>query len=76
MAPTGILVKIQESSLPITIGTIRTPSCRGLLGTQVSHMLGKLWFRAYSRMGMRMETQQTGTDTFSICGQLQISRAS
>eukprot|EP00959_Pyramimonas_sp_CCMP1952_P110443 2310398-Pyramimonas_sp.AAC.1 len=76
MAPTGILVKTQKSSVPITIGTIRTPSCKCLLGTKVSHMLGKRWFRAYSRMGMRMETQQTGIDIFSACGRLQISRTS
>eukprot|EP00959_Pyramimonas_sp_CCMP1952_P377988 7918053-Pyramimonas_sp.AAC.1 len=76
MAPTGILVKMQESSVPSTIGTLRTPSSRCLLGTKVSHMLGKCWFRPYSRMGMRMETQQTGTDTFSKCGRLQISRTS
>eukprot|EP00959_Pyramimonas_sp_CCMP1952_P259359 5422375-Pyramimonas_sp.AAC.1 len=32
---------MQESRVPSTIGTIRTPSCRCLLGTKVSHVPGK-----------------------------------
>eukprot|EP00959_Pyramimonas_sp_CCMP1952_P445098 9320154-Pyramimonas_sp.AAC.1 len=67
---------MQESRVLTTFGTLRTPFGRRVLGAQASHVSGKRWIRASPRLGMRVETQHTGLDTFSIRGRLHTCRAS